>query len=331
MRGEYVAPSHARVTVGELGPAWLDRQRGHLKPSAYRPLEIAWRVRVAPRWGDVALGDIRPTAVQQWVSDLGRGVDGAKPVGATVVIRTHQVLSAILADAVRDDLLAPNPALASSCPARPASGHVYLTHQQVPAGRRRRASTRGWCCCWPTPGCDGARRPGCGSAISTCCAGGPPSPRTPSRSGRRCSSAPPRATSSAPCRCPSSCCPTWPASARAGAATICCSPATTAGICNARTPVGVVRQSGRRVRRSAHHAARPSSHRGQPRGVGRRERQGGPEDARACLGGDDAGHLRRPVRRRPGGGRDRSARRPRSGKCGQNVGTGWRPGSAIGR
>ena len=36
MRGEYVAPSLGRVTVGELGPAWLDRQRGHMKPSGYR-------------------------------------------------------------------------------------------------------------------------------------------------------------------------------------------------------------------------------------------------------------------------------------------------------
>ena len=51
LRGEYVAPADARVTVGELGPAWLDRQRGHLKPSAYAVMEIAWRVRVAPRWG----------------------------------------------------------------------------------------------------------------------------------------------------------------------------------------------------------------------------------------------------------------------------------------
>jgi len=76
MRGEYVAPSHARITVGELEPAWLDRQRGHLKPSSYRVMEIEWRVRVAPRWGHVALGDIRPTAVQRWVSDLSHGADG---------------------------------------------------------------------------------------------------------------------------------------------------------------------------------------------------------------------------------------------------------------
>ena len=33
LRGEYVAPSVGKTTVGELGPAWLERQHGHLKPS----------------------------------------------------------------------------------------------------------------------------------------------------------------------------------------------------------------------------------------------------------------------------------------------------------
>jgi hypothetical protein len=41
MRDEYVAPSSARVTVDELRPAWLERQRGHLKPSGYGPMEAA--------------------------------------------------------------------------------------------------------------------------------------------------------------------------------------------------------------------------------------------------------------------------------------------------
>lgn len=34
MRGEYVPPTLGRITVGELGPAWLTRQQGHMKPSA---------------------------------------------------------------------------------------------------------------------------------------------------------------------------------------------------------------------------------------------------------------------------------------------------------
>jgi integrase len=131
MRGEYVAPSGARVTIGELGPAWLDRQRGHLKPSSHRAMEIEWRVRVAPRWGHVALGDIRPTALQRWVSDLSHGVDGAKPVGASVVNRAHHVLSSILADAVHDHLLARNPASGIKLPGKNRKRPIYLTHQQV--------------------------------------------------------------------------------------------------------------------------------------------------------------------------------------------------------
>jgi integrase len=128
LKGEYVSPTNARVTVAELGPPWLARQRGHLKVSGYRPLEVAWRLRVAPRWGRVALGDIRPTAVQQWVSDLGRG---AKPVGATVVTRAHHVLSAILADAVADRMLASNPAAGIKLPRKSRKRPLYLTHQQV--------------------------------------------------------------------------------------------------------------------------------------------------------------------------------------------------------
>jgi integrase len=133
LKGEYVSPTNARVTVAELGTPWLARQRGHLKVSGYRPLEVAWRLRVQPRWGAVGIGDIRPTAVQQWVSDLGRGVDGTKPAGATVVNRAHQVLSAILADAVADRMLASNPAAGIKLPRNSRKRPLYLTHQQVTA------------------------------------------------------------------------------------------------------------------------------------------------------------------------------------------------------
>jgi integrase len=133
MRGEYVAPSHAKMTVGELGPAWLDRQRGHLKPSGYVVIETTWRLRVKSRWGNVALGDIRPTAVQQWISDLGRGTADVKPVGASVMKRTHYVLSRILGDAVRDNLIAKNPAAGVKLPRTSRKRPVYLTHQQVAA------------------------------------------------------------------------------------------------------------------------------------------------------------------------------------------------------
>ena len=37
-RGEYIAPTVGKTTVGALGPAWLARQRGHMKASGFRVL-----------------------------------------------------------------------------------------------------------------------------------------------------------------------------------------------------------------------------------------------------------------------------------------------------
>ena len=36
MRGEYIPPTLGRITVEQLGPAWLERQKGHMKPSGGR-------------------------------------------------------------------------------------------------------------------------------------------------------------------------------------------------------------------------------------------------------------------------------------------------------
>jgi integrase len=71
--------------------------------------------------------------VQQWISDLGRGTGDAKPLGASAVKRTLHVLSAILADAVRDHRLARNPATGVKLPRITRKRPVYLTHAQVAA------------------------------------------------------------------------------------------------------------------------------------------------------------------------------------------------------
>jgi integrase len=125
-RGEFINATAARATVSELGPAWLGRQ-SHLKPSARRPVESAWRVHVEPRWGWVAVADIRKTAVQQWVADLGA------ERGATTVIRAFGVLAGILDDAVEDRRMLTNPARGVKLPRKAKKPHVYLSHEQVHA------------------------------------------------------------------------------------------------------------------------------------------------------------------------------------------------------
>jgi integrase len=133
LRGEYVNPADARRTLDPIGQAWLDRQKGHLKPSGYAVMETAWRVRVQPRWGHVALGDVKPTAVQAWLAELSQGTEDTKAIGAAAIKRAHHVLSRILADAVRDNLIPKNPAAGLSLPRTARKKPVYLTHQHVAA------------------------------------------------------------------------------------------------------------------------------------------------------------------------------------------------------
>ncbi|GAA4047605.1 site-specific integrase [Arthrobacter methylotrophus] len=133
-RGEFIDATAAKALIGPLGAAWLARQT-HLKPSALRPLESAWRIHVLPVWGSVAVADVRKTAVQQWVSELTLGDPDAtpprKPKGATLVIRSYGVLASILDDAVSDRRTLSNPARGVSLPRKVKKPHVYLSHDQV--------------------------------------------------------------------------------------------------------------------------------------------------------------------------------------------------------
>ncbi|MBF4575060.1 site-specific integrase [Frondihabitans sp. VKM Ac-2883] len=126
-RGDFIDASASRVTVGELGAGWLDTQT-QLKPSSLRPLEIAWRLYVEPRWGGVRVGEVRHSEVQAWVTSL---TQGEKARGATTVLRVHGVLSSILDAAVRDRRILMNPARDLNLPRKTPKPQRFLTHVQV--------------------------------------------------------------------------------------------------------------------------------------------------------------------------------------------------------
>jgi integrase len=125
MRGEYVAPSLGRVTVGELGPSWLTRQKGHMKPSGFRSYDSAWRVHVEPKWSNTRVAEVRFSDVQAWVSEL------AGKRGPVVVQTAYSVLARILDDAARDRRIAANPARGVKLPSRAKRKNIYLTGDQL--------------------------------------------------------------------------------------------------------------------------------------------------------------------------------------------------------
>jgi len=126
-RGDYVNPTDAKVSVARLGAEWLTGREAIVKPSTYRALESAWRIHVEPKWGRRAIGSIRHSEIQAWVSSL------AASHSATTVLRVHGVLAGILDSAVRDHRITSNPARDLALPKKTRGGRSYLTHAQVDA------------------------------------------------------------------------------------------------------------------------------------------------------------------------------------------------------
>jgi len=124
-RGEFISHQAGQTTVGELGPAWLKRQRAHLKPSSFKAVEVGWRVHVEPRWNEVRVSDITRTAIQDWVAEIG------DRRSATTVKRAYGVPSSILDDAVDDRRLIANPAKGVKTKRKVSRTRVYLNHRQV--------------------------------------------------------------------------------------------------------------------------------------------------------------------------------------------------------
>lgn len=123
-KGEFVDASAARSTVDVLGVEWLKNQT-HLKPSSFRPVEIAWRLYVQPEWGTRAVGDIRHSQVQAWVSSM------SADKGATTVLRAYGVLAGVLDVALKDRRISANPARGANLPRKTGKKRVYLSHDQV--------------------------------------------------------------------------------------------------------------------------------------------------------------------------------------------------------
>lgn len=123
-RGEYIEPADARVMIVELGASWLSAQ-AHLKPSALRPIESAWRVHVLPRWGERRVSDVRHSDISAWCAEL------AAVKSPTIVRRAHGILAGVLEAAVRDRRISQNPARGIPLPRRAPKRRAYLSVPQV--------------------------------------------------------------------------------------------------------------------------------------------------------------------------------------------------------
>ncbi|WP_231509212.1 site-specific integrase [Nocardia sp. NRRL WC-3656] len=122
LTGSYVAPSLGKLSVGELGTAWLAGQVFDKESWATR-VESIWRVHIEPQWGARAVNSIDSTEVRDWVAGIGRA--------ASTVGDIHSVFASIMDDAVAQKRIPANPARGVKLPKRIGIDHNYLSHTQV--------------------------------------------------------------------------------------------------------------------------------------------------------------------------------------------------------
>ncbi|MEU7883903.1 hypothetical protein AB0B54_00205 [Microbispora bryophytorum] len=109
-RGTYIDPHAGKSKFGQYAVTWM-RSRNHERTTVARDDSIM-RTHVLPRWESVALGKIDHTAVQTWVTELGKRLSPAS------VAECHRLLSAVLKTAIRDRIIGTNPAEGVRLPKR---------------------------------------------------------------------------------------------------------------------------------------------------------------------------------------------------------------------
>lgn len=120
--GDWIDPNAGKMTVCELGAAWLAMQT-HLKPKTLYTTEQVWRNHVQPAWAARKVASILPSEVQEWVASFTQG--------ASLVRQAHAMLAQILDVAVMDGRLKANPARGVRLPAKARAAKVYLSAEQL--------------------------------------------------------------------------------------------------------------------------------------------------------------------------------------------------------
>jgi integrase len=101
--GVGIDPRHGRIVFGDYFADWLERQH-HQAPATRLRYGQVWRTMLAPTFGRVLMGELRPAMVQRWQALLLRRY------APRTVASAQTLLSQVLSAAVADRVLAANSA-----------------------------------------------------------------------------------------------------------------------------------------------------------------------------------------------------------------------------
>lgn len=123
--GTYIPPGAGMVTVREIYKSWSAAQ-GHISAKTAATRKSAWDSRVEPRWGELAVANVKVSAIKAWIAKMAEN-----GVGAPTIENAYGVLRQVLGAAVEDSRIPRNPCDGVKLPKRRHADRGYLTHAQV--------------------------------------------------------------------------------------------------------------------------------------------------------------------------------------------------------
>jgi integrase len=124
-RGEWRDPSAGSVSLASYFETWLTSRR--LAPRTAELYEWLWRRCLADQLGRFPLQQLSPTVIRHWHA----GLSAAPKPGPTTVAKAYRLLSAVLSDAARDEILVRNPCTLVGAGVEPKRRIQTLTVDEV--------------------------------------------------------------------------------------------------------------------------------------------------------------------------------------------------------
>jgi len=122
---------HTKQTFSSWWDGWLRHRKPYLEPNAWRAYEVDGRKRLVPAFGDVRLDKLSIEQVRTWMDEQAEAVEAGE-IAAKTINNTLGTLVVCLNAAVKDQVLAVNPALGIDRLPAAHIEHDYLRLHEIP-------------------------------------------------------------------------------------------------------------------------------------------------------------------------------------------------------
>jgi integrase len=122
---------HTRHTFGSWWNGWLAQRKPYLEPNAWRAYEVDGRKRLLPEFEEVRLDRLNSEVVRAWMAEHAEKVEAGE-IAAKTINNTLGTLVVCLNAAVKDRVLASNPALGIERLPPAHVEHDYLRLSEIP-------------------------------------------------------------------------------------------------------------------------------------------------------------------------------------------------------